>query len=237
MGLMLKGLHWGYPRGKVSITGEAAKEEFGFTTKVGATGIMFRRYHYVTSTGKRKVGIFINNYVPKVDSHTVAQQANRIRFGILSNAANENLETLKPIWQPLATRHRPKTGMWCNEFRGVNMDRIGAIPDWTKLLISNGRLEPTQEITSVTFNPITLELTINFDNATYQNGDAMDESYGAMFDYYTSRLFVATPTQVWRRRDGQFKGTISEAITPSHFVAFTWFYRDPDYSESTPFYT
>lgn len=233
MGLLLKGWHWGDIRGLIHLTGSEALEEFGFSTKVGATGIMFRRYPYVTSGGKRKIGTFINNFVPRVDPHTAAQNVNRRdRFGVLSSIVNAHRDPFYNIWQPLAENRHYHKAMWRNEFTGVNMRLIGTPPDFNKMLLSDGKLEPTQQVTGVAISPPPWIITITFDSGTYQNGRPTDVVHAAIFSDSLKTLEIPTDTQTWLRRDLQYQGTLAQAYLTSDIIAFIWFSRENMYSPS-----
>lgn len=231
MGLMRKGLQWGDLRGLIRITGAEALEDFGFTTKPGAEGIMFRKYTYVTSGGKRTTGIFINNYMPRVQPHTPAQTAVWNTFATLSNIVNSNRTTFYPIWQPLAEKRHYHKALWGNEFRGVNMKLVGTPPDWTKMLLSDGLLEPTPQITGI-FLMIPPGIRMTFDSSTYQNGEPLDIVHGAIYSPVIDKFEILQDTKVWRRQDQEYRGFSSILYKIPQSIGYIFFSRDCMYSPS-----
>ncbi len=233
MGLQTRGWHWGDIRGLIRITGTDAIEDFGFGTKTGAEGIMFRRYPYVTSGGKHKTGIFINNYMPRVQPHTPEQVACWDVFKILSSIVNPNRDTFYPIWQPLAEGRHYFKAQWGNEFRGVNIPLVGVPPDWSKMLVSDGKLEPIFEITGVSYDNANGLLTVNFSPAIYQNG-SLDDWIGLF-------VFVEETQQSWSfppevrpvgviRQDGIIAQFIAPQLTGKTLYCYVYGYS-PSISE------
>ena len=234
MGLLTTAEHWGDLRGVIRLTGTDAYNEFGFTTKQGAEGVVFRRYNYVTSGGVPKTGIFVNNYIPRVDPHTPAQNTNRRdRFGILSRIVNTNRNIFYYIWQTLADKHCSNKAHWGNEFRSTNMKLIGTPPDFTKMLLSNGMLEPTQQILSFNVPVGSVILTISFDSSTYHNGKPTDIVYTGIFDDVAKTFEIPVATKMWLRRDTQFIGILSKPYTKTNLIAFVYFSQGCSYSLSS----
>lgn len=231
MGLQEKGWHWGDIRGLIRITGTESIEEFGFGTKPGAEGIMFRRYPYVTSGGKHKIGIFINNYMPRVQPHTPAQVACWNIFGILSHLVCTNRDTFYPIWQPLAEFRHYYKAMWTAEFRGINMKLVGTPPTWMNMLISDGTLEPVFEVTGVSYLPNNC-LRITFNPATYQNGRSDDTVHAAIFDEALQIFEIPQDTKTWKRQDQEYRGITTVAFNLPNSIVYIYFSRNTLHSPS-----
>jgi hypothetical protein len=233
MGLLTNKHPWGRIRGVIRITGAKALKDFNFHTKPGAEGILLRQYKYTTYGGKRTSGTFINNFVPPTNPRSAAQNANRIdKFGVISNAANRNLPVLRYIWQVLAERTRSKGPQWGNRFRSVNMGLVGSPPDFDKLLISDGRLEPTSQITSVSLLWSPDRVKIDFDSQCYHNGNPDDLVHGAIFIHLNKTLTFPRPTQVWRRKDATWEAFYPGLVHASDITSFVFFSDAANYSPS-----
>ena len=236
MGLLHSKHPWGKIRGVIRITGERAKKQFGFTTKPGAEGLLFREYNYITHGGVRKKGIFINNFVPGIQPHTPAQTTYWTgKFKVLANAIHSNGTVLKYIWQKLAEARHPKVAQWDPEFLKINIPRVGTPPDFSKMLISDGRLEPTPQITSIAYFGATNELIINFDSSTYQNGKPGDIVWGAIFIKSAKRLEIPRSTKAWKRCDTTWHGYTQNIYAIGDLIGFVFFNDGNNCSPSVSF--
>ncbi len=64
----------------------------------------------------------------------------------------------------------------------VTPDTTINVPDYTKMLISIGRLEPCCQIISTSYNKSTGEISIRWHTGIYQNGKEEDKVYIGVFE-------------------------------------------------------
>lgn len=233
MGLQKKGFHWGQITGKLSCTPAQALRDFGFGMRPGALGIIFRQYTYTDAEGRKKTGTFINNYFPPSNPQTPTQQANRDRFRILSTIATQNPNLINKIWQPLSQKRDPRKAHGYNEFRSENMKRIGTPPDFAKMMMSYGGIEPTPEVLTIAWSPHPPALFIGFDTEITKNGDPGDYAYSAIYIIPDQRVIVMEPTNPWTRSDGFVIGEALILNPVTDLIGYVWFRRHIRYSPST----
>lgn len=232
MGLQRKGFHWGKITGKLSCTPEQALRDFGFGMKPDAQGIIFREYTYTNAEGKRVKGTFINNYFPPSNPQTVTQQANRRRFAILSHIAVEHPDLIYKVWQPLSKKRDPKKAHGFNEFRAENMRLIDTPPDFSKMRVTDGSLEPTPQIIEIGWMTGVPTLIIKFDPSTTRNGDPKDRVYSAIYIKSTETLELIPPAEDWKREDEWSIGNATEQHPLTDIIGYVWFRRNITYSPS-----
>ena len=171
----------------------------------------------------------------------------RAVFGMLGNITQQNLTTLiHPVWQWLCDKRGYKlTGI--NLFLKTNLRRIydsvwtgagtgvsfsGAnLPDYTKMIVSDGDLEAAPSITTVTYSGATGIATITWSTAVYGNGLPADNAWVAVYrkpnaveigDYKPfGQLFVANTGQA--RSTGTATMSIPTALAVGELVGFAFF--------------
>jgi len=232
MGLMKKGFYFGLVKGKLSCTPEQAKRMFDFTMNPDAKGVILRKYHYTDAEGHKRIGMFINNYFPPSNPQTPDQQANRNRFAMLSKIATSHTsDIIRDIWQPLAEIRHPDKAHGCNEFRATNMHLIGTPPDFQKMLISDGDLEPTPSVISANYHPDTMTYEIHFDPACKYHGLPTDIAHAGIYNIPTNDLWLLTPITTATRSSGIITGTAHEPT--GDWIAYIYFYyANSQYSPS-----
>lgn len=131
-----KPLPWGEVHGKMSLTPQQAQKMLGYTMKPGAIGVVFAKRN-----GKQIVRSLV---IPEIIAKTKLSQHAENRFKILGKLVKEHFaDLIIPIWHPLSISTKYKWGghaLFCD----INCENIGFPPDWNKLIISKGSLNPPQ---------------------------------------------------------------------------------------------
>lgn len=224
--------NWGTIRGKLKTTPTQALKQFNFVQNPLALGVIIRQYTYLDDNNHPQKGLFISNYFPPSDPHSPGQQACRDRFRTVQNMALQNkAELINPIWDPLA---KAKGSHGCNEFKSINLSRIGTPPDYTKLIISMGTLFPTPSIGICWIDPES-KLNITFDPYTTNQGSPSDIVY-AYCSIKTNgqnelkKLYLDT---IYYRENGSCKGFFPCLYPPPDIIVFIYFRQNEIYSPST----
>ena len=232
MGLLAKkyGLPWGKIHGHLICTPEQALRNWGFTMKEGADGVYFRVYSYTTSGGKTRKATFINNFVTPVQPNTAAQIECRDRYKVLRNITHNHLcDLIHPIWNPERERKGKIPICGWLEFISQNLFAIDTPPNWEKLIISTGRLEPTNKVTGITYNAGTGVATCTWTTEIYGNGQITDKVGLFVFLESTKDTWHFEPNTT-TRIDGTITETITAGLPIAFLLFFVYFNRDTDYS-------
>jgi len=239
MGLLAKkyGLKWGRIRGFLKLTPEQALANFGFSMKPTATGVNFRVYKYTTSGGKTRKGTFINNHVPPTITHTASQQQVRDRFKVIRNIANNyHTDIITTIWKPEAKRKGRIPCIAFAEFMKQNLLAVDLPADYEKMLISVGPAEPTNEITSINYNPGTRTLTVHFNAKIYGTGNGSDLTGLFVYSIPINESTHYAPDTA-QRKQGYITVTIPAGLWIRPLLLFIYFHNSPEclYSPSTAY--
>lgn len=132
---------YGIVWGKISATGEKAQKMMGFTPKEGAIGVLLARRRYVDNNGKVKSGIFatslMHHYIFPTDKETSVWE----RVAVLGKMGSKSMKNMiHPIWEPLVINKNRKPWSGFHYFMSLNVSALGHLIDWSKLLISKGKL-------------------------------------------------------------------------------------------------
>ncbi len=187
--------------GKLKMTGDMAEEAMGFRPKNGAVGVLLCRRKYIDKDGKVKKGIFAVSLMPYSSSPTPMEKLNQDRTTVLSKIVSKHMNDLiHPIWEPLVLNKNRKPWTGCHYFLGINGHRVkltgtrpGSIEgslDWSKLLISNGKLEPPKRMYPNCYDPQRNQIHIAlFKNLPYSVGIGL-------FDIITGDFLHISPNQI-----------------------------------------
>lgn len=227
MGLLARkyGLKWGRIHGALKCTPDQALRNWGFAMKPEADGVFLRTYKYTTSGGLTKRGTFVNNYVEPTQPNTPAQTVCRNRFTVLRNIARDyNCEIIRDIWTPEVARKSKKPLCGYSEFMHQNLIAIGTPPDYTKMRISVGRLEPTSKITSIDYDSMTGATTVSFASEIYRNGQNSDRV--ALFVHLetTHQSWHFTPPTA-QRIDSSITVSLPTGLPIGFLIFFVYLYR------------
>jgi len=168
-------------------------------------------------------------------------------FGMLGFIAKDTLTTLiHPVWQWLCDQQGlPMTGI--NKFMRENNRRLydstwtgggpgvmfsgSNLPDYTKLIVSEGPLEATASVSTAVYSGATGIATITWPTATYGNGAAADNAWLCVYrkpnateigDYKPNgRLFVAHTGQA--RSVGSASISIPTGLGAPELIGFVFF--------------
>ena len=148
--------------GKLKVKGDDAEELMGFRPKEGAIGVVLRRCKYTDKNGKVRKGIFASSLMPrKYFPNTKKSQMCFDRMSVIRRIGSEYLKDLvHPIWNPLAVRGYKKFYSGFNYFMSVNLKAVGLSLDLSKLLISDGEIEPPKEMCQSWYAPDSNEIKI-----------------------------------------------------------------------------
>jgi len=181
--------------------------------------------------------------------NTVPQQAIRYICRVLTKFIARHFEkNTKQIWNTLATDLKlPLTGgnlfskkssrvLWKSTQSGV------VSPDWTLLRVSDGLLEPSQEILSASYTQATGALTITWDPNIYRNGSVDDNAIIVIYqDAAGDAILTLSGGNSWllgttaRRGDGTTTVNTVPNLPPQDLTVFLYFHDGiANYSPSTP---
>lgn len=148
--------------GKLKVTGDDAEELMGFRPKEGAIGVVLRRCKYTDKKGKVRKGIFASSLMPgRHIPNTKKSQMCFDRMSVIRMIGSEHLKDLiHPIWNPLSVRGYKKFYSGFNYFMSVNLKAVGLSLDLSKLLISDGEIEPPKEVCQSWYTPDSNEIKI-----------------------------------------------------------------------------
>lgn len=159
-------------------------------------------------------------------------------------ASHRLLDFILPIWQKLCDRRKLKlTGS--NLFIKVNARRLyyslpegnelysgSNLPDYTKMLVSIGRLEPVAGISSVAYDDATGTVDITWNPGHYTNGADDDTLFVAVYKkpevgdlYYQPYGYLYLPTVTATRVDGTTSFSLEPGLTDTDLTIYLFFYN------------
>lgn len=225
-----KGNPWGLITGKISMSPDQALRTFSFVMRPDATGIIIRHYKSISITGHIKNAYYVSNYIDAGNPQSNSQQLNRAKFALLSQLAKAHkTDLIVPIWNPLSTERRKTMGHGYNEFKSINIQMIKDITDLSTMLISDGELEPCQEITTLTqdFPGI---FTFTFPSTCNKNGLLTDNVYMYILNPDTNTLEILEPAGSYSRNSGTITGSGTACF--HSFYGYLFFQQGERYSPS-----
>lgn len=229
----------------------------------------------VGSKGKRFVKSYVKAKYPKSSDEAISKvlkkkykegevsirtiNQTRVVYSHLCLVVKLIPKVLKPIWYPLSKK-KPIT--WHNLFMKYNLSRFNHSiplrqvlcstensPQIHKLLLSTGVLEPTSQITNVSYNKNTGLVRVKWDKNVYSNGSLDDTAFLTVIyyripeDMWIKRHPVEKTIKIWneeltyvgRRGDGEGKIKISKNIDSKYLTVFLYFGDGKSFSVSTSF--
>lgn len=189
---------------------------------------------------------------------TIRQTNQRMAaLAVLGHIVKENLLILiYPIWEKICKKKRlQQTGT--SLFMQANISRLynsipdkskpvdkNNFPDYTKILISTGNLEPTSSISANLSSNYSKSLSIKWNPHTYQNGTPDDEVHIAIFQKPSNKkpfgkLICVNPRSHPRKsaypKRSDAEVTINfgnTGILPVHFIYIFFYNKNIGYSPS-----
>ncbi|MFA5033724.1 MAG: hypothetical protein WC614_11990 [bacterium] len=192
--------------GKMSWTGDKAEANMGFRPKEGSIGVQLNRRRYVDNNGKVKSGIFATSLMRRYVVPTEKEKSVWDRTAILGKMASKCMrDIIYPIWEPLVINKNRKPWTGYHYFESVNHTALGHSIDWSKLVISKGKLPRPTKVCSSRYlsgeNKIEIihPLTVNRKPLT------KNQLGIGIVDSITGDFFHISPTQIAEEATRQIK--------------------------------
>lgn len=203
------------------------------------------------SVGTKWKGInIVRAWVMPKNPKTIRQMNERMAvLGMLGHIAKENLLTfIRPIWEKICKKKKlAQTGytlfIQANARRLYNSipdkDKLVGednLPNYTKILFSMGKLEPTSQIGAVSYKSSSGELRLEWNPNTYQNGDRDDRVYIGVYQ----RGFNKEPfgkfevfESIVKRSAGEVSVWFRKGVEADEIYVYVFFHnKDIGYSPS-----
>ena len=157
---------------------------------------------------------YFRAYAIPANPRTEAQQNQRAKMTAVVWTAKALLgPIINPYWDPFS-----KTMAGYNRFCQVNLKRVGSPVDYLKLLITEGKLEPSPGIISATYPALSSAVTITFSSAAMGNGRADDRVIACVIDIENKVAFFDIGAAT--RSGGSSQVGIGEGRTADMLKAF-----------------
>ncbi len=166
-------------------------------------------------------------------------------LGMLGNVGMNTLHTLMyPVWQKLCDQRKLKlTGT--NLFIKVNARRLynslpqtnelysgSNLPDYTKMLVSIGRLEPVAAINTAAYDDATGAVDITWNTGHYTNGTDDDVLSVVVYNkpsvgdlYYQPYGWLYTPSVTATRVNGTATVNLAPGLTDTDLTVYLFFHN------------
>lgn len=187
------GTPWGKLRGPL----DTIERLTSFKPKKGALGVLLSRRKYIDENQKVKNGVFITSLMPREVTHTKKMQITWERTRILSKIASKHKsDMIYPIWEPLVKIKTKKPYGGYYYFMSLNGLNLGNSLNWSKLLVSNGKLMPPERVCSNCYNPETKQIHIILPKTVNCQPLTINPVGIAIFDVLTGDFFHLSPEQI-----------------------------------------
>lgn len=192
--------------GKLKMTGDIAEKSIGFRPKEGAIGVLLSRRKYIDKNGKVKSGIFASSLMRRYTPHTEKEKATWDRMRVLAKIASKyKSELIYPIWEPLVIRKDRKPWSGYHYFMSLNGLAIGSSLNWSKLVISKGKLASPKVVCPNCYRPMEKQIEIIPPRTINRQLLTKNQVGIGILDIITGDFFHISPEQLAEQLEKRFK--------------------------------
>jgi hypothetical protein len=193
------------------------------------------------ATKWKGINVIRSNFSP-TNPNSLKQQAVKQGYRVIQKLGSRHFSNnVRPIWNVLAKRSGlPLTGLNLLLKKSARLlykhTQAGILePDWASLQVSDGILEPTDQVNAFAYTPASGLVTIDWDNEIYRNGNALDNVsvliFRAPYDAHPEGNSWLLGTSATR---GNASATLYTAknLPSMDLTAFIYFSNGSNYSAS-----